>query len=115
MLCDYNTRDPFYFSLTSKGALSVLRTAQEASNAVPVVLHMDSTFKVNINEFPVLVLGISDAQQQFHMLSISVMSHHNEAMYSHLLSAFKDVIRRELPDVTFTPEYAMTDCDVAER
>jgi hypothetical protein len=37
---------------------------------------MDATYKLNINEFLVLVLGISDAQQQFHLLSISVLSHH---------------------------------------
>jgi hypothetical protein len=28
---------------------------------------------LNLNEFPVLILGLSDAQQQFHLLSISVL------------------------------------------
>ena len=33
---------------------------------------MDATYKLNLNEYPVLILGLSDAQQQFHLLSISV-------------------------------------------
>jgi hypothetical protein len=36
---------------------------------------MDCTFKFNVNEFPVLALGIMDAQQQLHPLSINMNSH----------------------------------------
>jgi hypothetical protein len=62
--------------MSSKAALSVLPKAVAWSGKVPLVLHIDSTYKFNTNEYPVLVLGISDAQKQFHMLSISVISHH---------------------------------------
>jgi hypothetical protein len=46
---------------------------------------MDAMYKLNINEFLVLILGVSDAQQQFHLLSISVLSHHMEAVYCEML------------------------------
>jgi hypothetical protein len=64
----------FIISISSKAALSVLLRANES--LIPVVFHMDSTFKCNENEFPVTLLEISDANRQFHLLSISVVSHH---------------------------------------
>ncbi len=49
---------PFYISMSSKAALSVLKTAIREAENVPVVFHMDCTFKCNLNEFPVLVFGV---------------------------------------------------------
>jgi hypothetical protein len=77
---------------------------------------MDCTFKCNDNEFPILVLGVTDAQQQFHPLSISVISHCNINVYLKCLAAFKRLITHVLlPTVSFTPKYGMTDYEVAER
>ncbi len=77
---------------------------------------MDCTFKCNDNEFPVLVLGVTDAQQQSHPLSISVISHRNTNVYLKCLDAFKRLVAHVLqPTVSFTPKYGMTDCKVAER
>ena len=76
---------------------------------------MDATYKLNINEFLVLVLGISDAQQQFHLLSISVLSHHTEAVYCEVLRLFKQVVMHVVPDRSFSPQYVVTDCDAVER
>jgi hypothetical protein len=55
--------------------LSVIEHA--AVSQIPTVFHMDCIFKSNDNELPVLVLGVTDAQQQFHPLPISIVSHHN--------------------------------------
>ena len=63
-------RDHFYFSMSSKAALSILVKAVSSCAFVPIVLHMYAMCKLNINEFLVLILGVSDAQQQFHLLSI---------------------------------------------
>jgi inner membrane protein involved in colicin E2 resistance len=49
------------------------------------------------------------------MLSISVISHHSESIYKDLLMHFQLLLLHISPDIRFTPEYAMTDCDVAER
>jgi hypothetical protein len=65
--------------MSSKAMLSVI--PQAMCSKFPVVLHMDCTFKCNDNEFPILIIGITDACQQFHPLSISIISHHTEDMY----------------------------------
>jgi hypothetical protein len=64
----------------------------------------------------VLVLGVTDAQQQFHPLSISVISHHNNDVYLRCLDAFKTIVTHVVPStVSFVPKYGMTDCELAER
>ena len=52
--------------MSSKATLSIIVKAVSSRAFVPIVLHMDATYKLNVNEFPVLILGLSDAQQQFH-------------------------------------------------
>jgi hypothetical protein len=79
----------FYFSMSSKAALCILVKAVSSHAFVPIVLHMDAMYKFIIYGFPVLVLVVSDAQQQFHLLSISVLSHHTEALYCEVLLYFK--------------------------
>jgi len=65
--------NPFFLSLSSKALLSVVPVA--VSSRLPTVLYMDCTFKCNDNEIPLLIIGLTDAQQQFHLLSLSVISH----------------------------------------
>jgi hypothetical protein len=88
----FSIRDHFYFSISSKAALSILVKAVSSCAFVPIVLHMDAMYKLNLNEFPVLILGLSDAQQQFHLLSISVLLHHTKALYREVLCMFKGVL-----------------------
>ncbi len=94
--------------------LSVIERA--IASRIPTVFHMDCTLKCNDNEFPVLVLGVTDAQQQFHPLLISVISHRNTNVYLKCFDTFKRLVTHVLPPaVSFTPKYGMTDCKVAER
>jgi len=76
---------------------------------------MDSTFKCNENEFPVTLLGISDANRQFHLLSISVVSHRTRDVYIRLITSLQELVAKELPGISFQFKYCMTDCEVAER
>ncbi len=62
-----------------------------------------------------LVFGVSDVQQQFHLLSISVISHLSKEMYEDMLISFKRLITHVVPEISSNPEYGMTDCKVAER
>jgi hypothetical protein len=62
---------------------------------------MDAAYKLNIIEFMVLILDVSDTQQQFHLLSISVLSHHTEAVYREVLHMFKQVAMHVVPDISF--------------
>ncbi len=93
--------------------LSVILEA--ISSNFPIVLHMNCTLKCDDNEFPIFILGVTDACQQFHPLSISIISHWTEDMYQDMLNHFKRLIPHVLEDVTFIPDYGMTDCEAAER
>jgi hypothetical protein len=99
--------------MTSKAMLNVLLKAN--SCVFPVVLHMDSTFKLNDNEFPLVVIGITDGAQQLHVLSLSIVSHHTYRMYMKVLQGLKDLVTRVLPQVALEPAYVMTDAEVMER
>lgn len=83
--------------MSSKAALSILSVAVASSSNLPIVFHMDSMYTCNLNEFPVLVFGITDAQQKFHMLSVSMISHHTKATYTDLLMSFKRLLSHALP------------------
>jgi hypothetical protein len=79
ILGDGSDEFPFIISMSSKAFLSVSSCA--SSCLLLCVFHMVSTFKCNENEIPVTLLGISDAQRQFHLLSISNLSHHTQVVY----------------------------------
>jgi hypothetical protein len=113
ILGDGSDGHPFILSMTTKSLLSVLNSV--SAGRIPCVLHMDSTFKCNENEFPVTLLGVSDAQCQFHLLSISIVSHRTLAVYKRLITSLQQIMTAVLPDITVQFQYCMTDCEVAER
>jgi hypothetical protein len=47
----FSIRDHIYFRMSSKAALSILVKAVSSRALVPLVLHMDATYKCNLNEF----------------------------------------------------------------
>jgi hypothetical protein len=109
---------PFIVGMSSKALLKMVADAVQSS--LLIVFHMDCTFKCNGNEFLLLVLGITDAQQQFHPLSISIISHRNYATYCEVLDHFNGLLDNDFPDIfnqtaRFSPHYRMTDCEAAER
>jgi hypothetical protein len=104
---------PFIISISFKAMLSMLLHANES--LISVVFHMDSTFKCNENEFPVTLLGISDVNRQFHLLSISVVSHRTHDVYICLITSLQELVAKELAGILFQFKYCMTDCEIAER
>jgi hypothetical protein len=76
---------------------------------------MDCAFKLNDNEFPLVVIGITDGAQHLHILSISIVSHRIYAMYMKVLQGLRDLVPRLLPQVALEPAYVMTDAKVMER
>jgi hypothetical protein len=113
ILADGSDQHPFILSMSSKALLSVLLTASTC--LLLSVFHMDSTFKCNENEFPVTLLDVSDAQKQFHLLSISIVSHRTQAVHRHLISSLHKLVSKLVPGVSFSFQYCMTDCEAAER
>jgi hypothetical protein len=78
VLGDGSDEAPFCVSMTSMMLLSSVNKVSMWE--LPVVLHMDGTFKLNEKEFPVKSLGVSDGAQQLHIMSLSIISHHTEDM-----------------------------------
>ncbi len=107
---------PFIVGMSSKTLWKMV--ADAIQSILPIVFHMDCTFKYNDNEFPLLVLGISDAQQQFHHLSIRIISHQNYATYYDVLDNFNRLPGHVFPAIFnpmtwFSPRYGMADCEAA--
>jgi len=104
---------PFCISMTSTAMLNTVSKLH--SWVAPWVLHMDCTFKLNDNEFPLVILGVTDGAQQLHVLSISIVSHRTTEVYQRVVQGLKDLVSKVLPQVTFMPAYVMTDAELAER
>ncbi len=112
ILGDGSDEHPFILSMCSKALLSVLSDAN--NSLIPIVFRMDSTFKCNENEFPVTLLGISDANRQFYLLSISIVSHCTCQIYLCLISSLQELVEKVMPGIIFNFKYCMTDCEVTE-
>jgi hypothetical protein len=82
---------------------------------LPVVFNMDCTIKLTYNELPLVIIGVTDAAQQLHVLSVSIVSNYTYAMYLRVVQGLKDLVSRLLPQVTFMLAYVMTNAEVAER
>jgi hypothetical protein len=69
--------------------------------------HIDCTYKVIKNGFPVLVFGITDRQGHFHPIAFHITSHEEEGdfsnFYNGLIKIAKDL------DIAFEPEFIMQD------
>jgi hypothetical protein len=103
----------FCISMSSRAMLNTISKLH--SWVRPWVLHMDCTFKLNDNEFPLVILGVTDGAQQLHVLSILIVSHCTTAVYQRVVQGLKDLVSKVLPKVTFVPAYVMTDVELAER
>ena len=53
-------------------------------------LHIDGTYKLTWQGFPVLISGITDAQHRFHPVSLSLVSHERTSAYLHVFTSQKE-------------------------
>ncbi len=80
---DGSDAHPFCISMTSRAMLNTINKLH--SWVAPWVLHMDCTFKLNDNKFPLVILGVTDGAQQLHVLSISIVSHRTTEVYQRVV------------------------------
>jgi hypothetical protein len=113
ILCDGSDKFPFILSMTSKALLSVLLSA--SSSLLLFMFHMDSSFTCNKNEFPFTLWGFIDAQRQFHLLSISVVSHRTQHVYRWLISSLQELVSKVMPGYSSSFQYCITDYEAVER
>jgi hypothetical protein len=113
LLGDGSIRCPCYAAFSTKRMIQVIQHA--IAYPLPVVLHIDATFKLNENEFPFIVLGITDARQQFFPLAFAVVSRINQEMNRRVLVDFKCLVASVCNGLNFKPNYVMINADAAER
>lgn len=113
---DGTDENPCYIAFSSKALVLQMKKALNTPH-VPLVLHVDSTYKLNVNEFPVFVIGMTDMQKQFHLLALAIISHKTVDSYVRVLSDFRDMTHTILNHFAgpFNPDYIMLDAETNER
>lgn len=105
-LGDGDNSDHVIINMTSKSLLTKYKNAMDAG---PVMLHIDSTFKVCSNHYLVVPVGYSDHQHKFHLLSASIISHSTEMDYSTILSDLKTALCFIARARDLNPTFVMSD------
>ena len=71
------------------------------------VHHIDGTYKITRNGFPLILYGVTDIQGHFHPICFVVSSHENETDYEHF---YDGLIRlADQLNLEFSPDYIMQD------
>jgi hypothetical protein len=77
------------------------------------VHHIDGTYRITTNGFPLIVYGISDQTGQFHPICFMLTSHETESDFS---SFYKGLVDLSLElNLTYDPDYIMQDACPASR
>jgi hypothetical protein len=63
--------------------------------------HLDCTYKILKYGFPVLIMGFTDINREFHPANFGVQSHEREEDYNHYQAAFKSLCRRLCKYIVF--------------
>ena len=71
--------DPFIVCFTSKHLLKNMSKYSEHYS----VFHIDGTYKLVKNRFPVIAYGRSDTNGQLHLISVAISSHETTETYTH--------------------------------
>ena len=71
-------------------------------------LSVDSTYRIEINDRPVTVLGILDAAHQFVPIAFAITTRENTESYAHFFRTVKEAVFKECA-VEFEPEFSMSD------
>ena len=71
------------------------------------MFHIDGTYKITKNGFPLMVFGITDMAHTFHPIAFCVTSHESEADFSEFFNGIIKVA--EDLDISFNPKYFVMD------
>ena len=94
-----------FLFLTSK-TLLCMATNSEA------IYHIDCTYKIVVNRFPVLIFGRSDLSGQFFPMVVCLMSHETTEDFSMFYRLLKSVLH-VLFEIDFKPTFIMQDAQDA--
>lgn len=85
----------------------LLRTTSQSK-----VIHVDGTYKLTIQGFPVLVVGVSDYTKHFHLSGMAICTNETAADYSFILRSIRIGIAL-LYEIEYKPKYLIADADKA--
>ncbi|OWZ13259.1 hypothetical protein PHMEG_00013455 [Phytophthora megakarya] len=104
--------DPFRVDLTCYQTQQEYFDVQQQTSAT-TVLHLDTTFKVVRQRYPVSVIGFSDKCGYFFLLGYFCTSRRKESDMALCIRSLKRAILNSFGEV-FAPEFVMTDADKAQ-
>jgi hypothetical protein len=64
--------DPFVVGVSSIGLLAKMKEFKDKNQCA--MLHIDATYKIKKESYPLVVLGISDVARRFHLLLLQMKS-----------------------------------------
>jgi hypothetical protein len=98
--------------LTTKSLLETVIKIRGGDLSKPLLLHVDGTYKLNLNEFPIVAIGVSDIRGKFFPVSMAIMSNRESSDYIHLFSSLCLKIK-EILGIDLRPDFIMSDAEGA--
>ncbi|ETL49360.1 hypothetical protein L916_01140, partial [Phytophthora nicotianae] len=99
---------PFVVGLTTKTLMLRLMRPPES-----FILHVDATYKLNYQGYPIIVVGISDCSRGFHLVSIFIVSGETQDIVQPALMALRRLYS-VLTGHDLVVQYAIADPDQAQ-
>ena len=104
--------DPFVAGFTSKILLEKLKQFQNIKNEA--MLHVDCTYKITKEAYPLLVVGVSDISRLFHLLGVFFVSQTTEIIIKYYIDSLFDAVNLNFTCLAdWKPSFTMTDSDPA--
>jgi hypothetical protein len=93
--------NPFRLAMTSRKMLSIIPSLLVST----CVYHLDCTYKLTKNRFPLLVFGVSDYSGQFHPIAYALLSHECGLDFEWFFNSLKTLT--ESLGIVLKPKYLM--------
>lgn len=87
--------------------LTTTKLLTNLDSNLPGCYHVDGTYKLIRNKFPLIVFGRTDKQNQFHLIAFCITSHEKEEDFFRFFQGLKKLA--EDLDIEFDPAYLMQD------
>jgi len=105
---DGSDEDPFVIGITTKALLRRMDRDPDS-----FVFHMDTTFKLNIVDYPTLICGISDGARSFHVVAFFVISQRQTVHCTSALTSLSQIYTK-VASKPLRLRFVMGDADDAQ-
>ena len=102
----------FIASFTSIKLLKTINYSKN-NNLNKTLFHIDATYKITRNHFPLIIIGRSDYNGTFHLVSVSISSHEQEIDFTHIINSLAELCKQL--KIEFSPSAFMQDACPASK